>query len=154
MPYQLSSERFRRLAGVLVASDDARTRHRLSRIVSGDMALVATARSADEALELAVERGPQVCVVALDSPEQAEATLEEILDAVPGVRVILLSSLEDRNMFLEAMRAGAAGYMGVDTADDALASAVKDVLAGRAAVSPELLPALIGELHARRDPGG
>lgn len=55
-----------------------------------------------------------------------------------GVRVLVVSTIPDAEGVLSTIEAGAAGYITKDKELDVLVEAIRDVAAGRSAVSPEL----------------
>jgi two-component system NarL family response regulator len=64
--------------------------------------------------------------------------VSSIIKVSPNSRVVLLTSSESASDLLEAVKAGASGYMTKDTPLPRLVEAMKDVLNGGAAVSPAM----------------
>jgi DNA-binding NarL/FixJ family response regulator len=101
-----------------------------------DIALVATATTVSGFLE----QRPRADVVLLDlnlrDYTDPAANVAAVLAA--GHRVLVVSTIPDPGYVLAAIEAGASGYITKDNDLPALADAIREVAAGRAAVSPEL----------------
>jgi DNA-binding NarL/FixJ family response regulator len=126
---------------VLIADDDRLTRAGL-RLVLGqetDIEVVGEARNGVEAVDLARRLQPDLVLMDLRMPQM------DGLDATRAVKVeglarsvLILSMVEDPDILLEAVRAGAVGYV-LKTADEAeLRFAVRQALAGELAVDPPM----------------
>ena len=76
------------------------------------MRVVGTAADGREAIHLASEQAPDVVVMDISMPQVdgIEAT-RFIVGRDPGVRVVMLTMNEDDDMVLDAIRAGASGYL-------------------------------------------
>src|SRR3954469_13048827 len=136
-------------ARVLIAAADPLVRRALETVLAApDFELVAETASAGEALALAREQAPHVALVdaMLEDGDGLELA-ENIVREAPETRVIVLSSSDDDNKALRALRGGARGYLRKDIELDALPRAVNGVLAGEAAVSRRLSMRVIDELR-------
>src|SRR5579871_685222 len=126
-------------ARILIADDDRLTRAGL-RLVLGqdvDIDVVGEARDGVEAVELARKLQPDLVLMDLRMPNMdgLEATRALKVDGLAR-SVLILSMVEDPDLLLEAVRAGAVGYV-LKTADEAeLRFAVRQALAGELAVDP------------------
>src|SRR5687767_114235 len=109
-----------------------------------DVEIVGTASNGAEGLELARRHRPDVVLmdVEMDVMNGIDAT-REIVRAVPGVRVVMLTANDDQATILDAMESGAVGYLTKDkTLIDDVVSAVRRAHGGEI-----MLPtALIGRL--------
>lgn len=138
---------------VLVADDHPLWRQTLRGLLdSGDVAtVVAEAGDGAEAVAMAAEHRPDVVLMDIDMPNLSgiEAT-RAISSAHDDVKVLMLSSLKDRDEVLAALRAGASGYL-IKTAGPAdVADAIARVHRGELAFPPELSSIVLAEL---RSPG-
>jgi DNA-binding NarL/FixJ family response regulator len=97
-----------------------------------DLTVVAEADDGLAALALAREKLPDVAVLDITMPGMngLEVTRHLAREA-PSVRVIILSMHSDRRYVLEALRAGARGYLLKDAGFEDLLVAVRTVAAGR-----------------------
>ena len=97
---------------VLVADDHAVVRDGLEQLVrsADDLEFVGGAGDGGEAVDLGVERRPDVVVMDLSMPglDGIEAT-RRLVKRVPGVQVVVLTSFSDRGRILGALEAGAVG---------------------------------------------
>jgi DNA-binding NarL/FixJ family response regulator len=128
-------------ARILIADDDRLTRAGL-RLVLGqeaDIEVVGEARDGAEAVELARQLQPDLVLMDLRMPnlDGLEATRAVKVEGLAR-SVLILSMVEDPDLLLEAVRAGAVGYV-LKTADEAeLRFAVRQALAGELAVDPPM----------------
>jgi DNA-binding NarL/FixJ family response regulator len=122
-----------RTARVLIADDQTLFRRGLARLLEEDprIALVGEAKDGLEAVQKAAALEPDVVLMDLRMPglEGAEAT-EQIIRHNPAVKVLILSTFEADNYVLQALRAGASGYILKDAEPAAIASSIMAVLSG------------------------
>jgi DNA-binding NarL/FixJ family response regulator len=124
---------------VLVVDDHPALRTGLTQLLeaSGDLRVVAGARDGAEGVRLAAAHAPDVVLMDLELPmlDGAGAT-REILRRVPGARVVVLTSFSDRPRILEALEAGAVGYLLKDAEPEELVRAVRAAADGDAPLDP------------------
>jgi DNA-binding NarL/FixJ family response regulator len=107
------------------------------------------AGSLDEALAAAAEHHPDVALVAADLAGGGTETVRRLLSLYPRVRVIVLSSQLGGDELLEAVLAGATGYLAKDMSLDRLPHAVRGVLDGEVALPRLHADKLLAELRRR-----
>jgi DNA-binding NarL/FixJ family response regulator len=140
-------------AQVLICDDHEVLRHGLRAVLrwAPDLAVVAEAADADRALELATELRPDVTLLGLGTRGSAMIELVRALTAT-GTRVVLLGEAGNGGDLVEALRAGARGYVYTTVSSDRLVEGVRAVLRGEtlldAAVTGELLHHLDGARSA------
>ncbi|MGW4161353.1 response regulator [Streptomyces sp. NPDC004788] len=103
-----------------------------------ELRLVATAANVGGLLDLTGAAPPGIVLLDLllrDGSEPAD-NIRRLLRA--GSRVLVISTVPDRTRVIEALRAGADGYLTKDNDLPTLVAAIKDIAAGRGAHSPEL----------------
>jgi DNA-binding NarL/FixJ family response regulator len=107
-----------------------------------------TARSGEEALELVSERHPDVVLLdlSMSGMDGIEAT-RRILAIEPDVRVVILTSFSDQARILEALVAGAIGYLLKDAEPRDLLNGIRAAARGEAPLAPRAASAV---LAARR----
>lgn len=76
----------------------------------------------------------------------AVRTTAAIRDRVPRCRVLILSNNDNNNTLLNALEAGASGYLSKDSALDELIGATRAVHAGRILIPPHMLGPLLSTL--------
>lgn len=136
-------------ARVLICDDHEVLRHGLRAVLRAapDLRVVAEATDAGEALTLAAERHPDVTLLGLATQGPAIPELVRALTTT-GTRVVLLGEAGSGEDMVEALRAGARGYVHTTVRPDRLVEGVRAVLRGEtlldAAVTGELLHQLDG----------
>ena len=119
---------------VLIADDHAVMREGIRHVLcrSPGFEVVAEADSGPEALRLAQEHVPDVVLLDISMPSGGGLDIApELRRTVPESRILILSVHDDREQILQAVRAGAQGYLLKDTAPEQLAEAIRRVHAGR-----------------------
>ncbi|MEZ5165634.1 MAG: response regulator transcription factor [Acidimicrobiales bacterium] len=133
---------------VLVADDHALYRRGLvMELEDGDgLDVIAEATSGEEAVELGAALAPDVIVMDVRMPGIGgiEAT-RRLVDAMPSVRVLMLTVSDDADDLLEAVKAGAVGYLLKESAVETIGSSVRGVALGHSFVPPELAGRLLDE---------
>jgi DNA-binding NarL/FixJ family response regulator len=135
---------------VLVADDQAVVRDGLVLLLSTaeDIDVVAVAADGAQAVELAMRELPAVALVDLRMPRLDGAGVTAALAAqAPAVRVLILTTYDDDEAVLPALRAGAAGYLTKDTTGEALLAAIRDVAAGRTVLDATVQARLVALLR-------
>jgi DNA-binding NarL/FixJ family response regulator len=139
---------------VVLAEDHALVRAGLERLLAatGDIDVVGSATNGAEAVTLAVELGPDVVLMDLAMPEMdgREAT-RRITAEAPAVNVVVLTSFSDRDRILEALDAGAVGYLLKDAEPDELVRGVRAAARGESPLAPKAAHALIRARTATRE---
>ena len=141
---------------VAVADDHALVRAGFSVLLDAEpgVEVVGVATNGREAVELARAQRPQVVLMDIRMPEVdgIEATRQIAADpALDGVRVLILTTFELDEYIVDALRAGASGFLIKDTEPVELVRAVKVVAAGDSLLSPSVTRRLIGEFVDRSD---
>ncbi len=133
-----SSERHQ-TTRVVLADDQRLVRESLAMLLGllAGVELVATASDGQEALELVAKHQPDVVLMDLRMPRMdgIEAT-RRLRESHPEVGVIALTTFADDESVLEALRAGALGYLTKDASSEDIATAIVTVAAGEAALDP------------------
>jgi DNA-binding NarL/FixJ family response regulator len=140
---------------VLIAEDHAVVRKGLAELVGGadDIEVVGAAADGDEAVELATELEPDVVLMDLSMPgmDGIEAT-RAVVGKLPGTRVVALTAFSDRRRVLEALDAGAIGYLLKDVEPEDLFEAVRAAARGESPLAPKAASALVSERTERQAP--
>jgi DNA-binding NarL/FixJ family response regulator len=124
---------------VLLADDHALVRAGIRSLLNAmaEVQVVGEASSGEEALELAARQLPDVVLMDIAmrgiTGLEAAATMRERL---PQVRVVILSMHSGEEYVLQALRAGAAGYLLKDAATGELELALRSVMRGESWLSP------------------
>lgn len=134
---------------VLLAEDLALIRRGIRSELSSveDVEVVGEAESADEAVRLARELKPNVVLMdqGMAEGDELEST-REIKRSIPEIEVIIMTDRLDDAKALQAIEAGATGYVLKDIPGANLAAAIRSVCNGRAFLHPEITRKLIDRL--------
>ena len=71
----------------------------------------------------------------------------EIIESLPGTRVIMLTASTDEDAVIEAMSAGATGYLQKVAGKDRLLATIRDVAAGELRVPTDIVMRTIGKMR-------
>jgi DNA-binding NarL/FixJ family response regulator len=126
---------------VLLADDQTLVRAAFAMLVDSDpeMAVVGQAGTGAEAVALAIESRPDVILMDIRMPglDGIEATRRVVADAgLTATRVLILTTYDTDDDVLDALRAGASGFVVKDTRPADLLAAIRTVAAGEALLSP------------------
>jgi DNA-binding NarL/FixJ family response regulator len=114
-----------------------------------------TAGDGAQALRVAAATRPQVVLLDLNLPDLSGAEVtRRLMAADPSVRVVILSASADRQDVLDAMTAGASGYLVKSAQFGELLSAVRSAAAGEAVFTPGLAGLVLGEYRRLAAGGG
>ena len=111
--------------------------------------VLAEAKSADEAVAAAVKHQPDVCILAVDLPGNGITAAMQIHEALPETKIVMLTWSERDEDLIEAVRAGADGYLLKTMSAARLPYAVRGVIEGEAALPRRLTASLIREFRDR-----
>lgn len=142
---------------LLLADDQAMVRSGLRLILEAesDIVVVAEADNGEEACRLARRHKPDVVLMDIRMPvmDGLEAT-RQIAEAVPGTRVIVLTTFDVDDYVYGALRAGASGFLLKDAGGDQLIDAIRVVASGEALIAPSVTKRLIAEFAKRPESEG
>lgn len=141
--------------GVLVVDDQTLFRSGLAQLLDRDPRLKVVGEAADgeEAVAMARELGPDVVLMDLKMPklDGIEAT-RRLLQANPETKVLILSTFETDGYVLQAMRAGAQGYVLKDSQPEAIASSILAVVAGERVLAGAVAERVVGMITGSATP--
>lgn len=111
-----------------------------------DLEVVGTAASGREALAVVEQLRPDVVLMDVRMPQlDGVAATRELLQRLPGLGVIILTTFDDDEYVFEGLKAGARGYMLKDTSAEEIVAAVRAVAAGEALIQPSIARKVVAE---------
>ena len=139
---------------VLIADDHGIVRSGVKLLLDRqpDIEVVAEAEDGIEAVEKTIEHRPDVAVLDVSMPRMTglQAT-HEIKQQAPDTQVLILSMHDDERYLFEALRAGAAGYVMKQAADQDLVDAVRAAGRGEPFLTASAQQTLIRDFLDRGD---
>jgi DNA-binding NarL/FixJ family response regulator len=143
---------------VLLADDHTIVREgvRLCLEAMGDIAVVGEAEDGQEAVQMAMQLRPDVAVVDLTMPRlNGVDAIRQIKRDLPSTEVVVLSVHDSEAYVVQALRAGAAGYVLKRNAATELAAAIRAAHEGQAYLHPSVARRVIDDylsrIHASED---
>jgi DNA-binding NarL/FixJ family response regulator len=135
---------------VLLADDHHLFREGLRQLLeaTGEITVVGEASNGEEAIRFAKERDPRVVLMDINMPvvDGIRAT-EAVTRSCPNTSVIVLTMFWEDDYAIQAVRAGAKGYLLKNARSEEVIRAVRLAAAGGSAIDPSLAPVLLREYH-------
>lgn len=121
--------------------------------LAGDIAIVAEAADGEEAIPIICRERPQVVLLDLRMPKKGGVDVLRELHAAGALPpTIVLTTFDDDEALIEAVRAGAKGYLLKDVSLERLAEAIRVVASGDSMIRPAVTERVLRGLeHVRRD---
>jgi two-component system response regulator NreC len=127
---------------IVLADDHAVVRSGLRMVLDREAGfeVVSEAGDAESAVRTVLGHKPTVLVLDLNMPGELTSldAIPRVAEVSPATRVVVLTMQEDPEFARQALRAGAAGYVLKEAADDELVDAVRRVAAGDTYLNPSL----------------
>jgi two-component system response regulator NreC len=139
---------------VLIADDHKMMREGLRLLLRGapDVVVVGEADDGEAAVALAKQLVPQVVLMDVDMKGMdGLAALREIRRVLPDVRVLILTMYGERDLLLQALDAGAGGYLTKEAASQDLLDAIRVVASGEIYVRPSAARLLASAVVSQKD---
>ena len=111
-----------------------------------DLELVGQGATADDAVGLSRGLSPDVILMDQDLPGNSFLAIRTIREILPQIEIIIMTRRLDDAKALQAVEAGATGYVLKDIPLDNLTAAIRSVCNGRAFFHPEITRKLVGRL--------
>lgn len=131
----------------LLIADRVPTRVGIRMALNGDVEVCAEAGDAEQAIRAAKRAQPDVCLVGEDLSGGAIAAVRGVSRAAPNAAVVVLDRSPDVDNLLEAVRAGAVGYVPGTVDAERLRRIVRAVAAREAVVPRSMVLDLLLELR-------
>jgi DNA-binding NarL/FixJ family response regulator len=153
MPTQPDSTQRQRPITVVVVDDEQMIRGALTQTLTrGGLDLVGEAANAQDALRLVVDVRPDVVLMDLRLPDSAGVqAIEQLALLAPASRILILTRTE-QNRVIEAIVAGASGYILKSAPPNAIIAAVKATAAGESVISSQIAGKVLQRIRERDIP--
>lgn len=120
---------------VLLADDQKMIRQGFGYVIGlqPDMMLIGEASGGKEAIDMAIERHPDVILMDIQMPGMSgiEAT-QEIMKRLPETKIVILTTFDDQEYIYQGIRSGAIGYLLKDAEVEDMLEAVRSAFRGEA----------------------
>jgi DNA-binding NarL/FixJ family response regulator len=133
---------------MLLIADHPATRLGIRMALASDVRVIAEVDDAEQSIRTAKRLQPDVVLIGRDVAGQRLAGVRGICRAAPNAAVIVLAQDRDVDDMLDAVRAGAVGYMPGPIDAERLRTIVRAVAAGEAVVPRGMVLELMLELRA------
>jgi len=115
-----------------------------------DVELVGSADGGEAAVEQATAQKPDVLLLDLSMPDlDGIEVTRRVAAASPGTRVVLFTSFSDRDQILQALDAGAIGYLLKDAEPEAIHDALRAAARGESPLAPKAAAELLASRAER-----
>ena len=141
---------------LVLVDDHDLVREGIRAVVEGepDMVVVGEAHNGRQALEVCLEERPDLVLMDVRMPEMdGLAATRAIKERLPETSVVMVTMHESPDYLLEAIKAGAAGYILKDAAGERLVEAVRRTLEGEAPLSEGLAMQLLRRMVNENEQG-
>lgn len=136
----------------LVADDHPIVRGGIVALLSADPGIEVVGEAADglTAVRLARELKPDIVLMDLQMPGMdGAAATEKILSEDPSIRILVLTTYESDDQILDAIGAGASGYLLKAAPREEILAGVHSVAAGDTVLSPSIAKTLVSQVRRR-----
>lgn len=140
---------------VFVVEDQTKILKNQLKLLEGhpDLSIIGTALSGETALEEVARLKPDVLLLDLGLPRMSGIDVTRAVKAsMPGVEILIFTIFDEEDKVLEAVQAGASGYLLKGTPADKMIEAIKEVSAGGTVIQPSLARRLLKHFRVGETP--
>ena len=140
---------------LLIVEDQVRILERQRRLLEAQpqLEVVGTARNGVDAVELCGSLQPDVVLLDLGLPDiDGIAVTKQIRQRWPAIEVLIFTIFDDEARVLDAVRAGASGYLLKGAPAERIVEALRDVHQGGSVIQPQLARALLRRFQPPASP--
>jgi len=140
---------------VCLVEDQTLVREGISRLLAlaGDIEMVATAADSDEGIDIVLTHNPDVLLLDLKLPGRSGIhVLNELRDKGQQPPTLILTTFDEDSLLIEAMRAGAKGYLLKDVSLNQLVTGIRTVADGGTLLFPAITERLLKNFSAKLPP--
>lgn len=139
---------------VMIVDDQRLMREGLKTILDleWELSVVSLAENGRDALEKINMEQPDVVLMDIRMPVMDGVECTGILkQRFPSIKVLILTTFDDDEYIIEALKNGAEGYLLKDLSSEKLVSSIKDVCSGNAIMQPEIAAKLVSHITGTRN---
>ena len=119
--------------------------------MTGDLRVVGTASNGAEAIELEEQLRPDVVLLDIKMPGMDGVEVARVLRSRrPPIKIVMLTTFDDRELIASALNAGADGYLLKDVESEQIVQAVRSAARGHVLISGDLAQELTHSNQATR----
>lgn len=140
---------------LLIVEDQVRILERQRRLLEAqpELEVIGTARNGVDAVELCGTLQPDVVLLDLGLPDiDGIAVTKQIRQRWPSIEVLIFTIFDDEARVLDAVRAGASGYLLKGAPAERIVEALRDVHQGGSVIQPQLARALLRRFQPPASP--
>jgi two-component system response regulator DesR len=130
-----------RTLNILLAEDVAMVRGALVALIElePDLKVVSAIERGDDIVPTALAHQPDIAIIDIDLPGlDGLSAAAELHEAMPECKVLILTNLGRAGTLRRALTAHVSGYMLKDAPPEQLATAIRNIMAGRRVIDPQL----------------
>jgi len=114
--------------------------------------IAASVDSGEDCVQLVNEKKPDVVLLDMRMPDLSGiGVLKTLREHKLNMPVVMLTTSTEESDLVESLRAGAQGYLLKDMEPDALVIALRDIVAGKTVVAPDLAPILAKAVQGKNE---
>ena len=133
---------------ILIADDHRLVRHGVRKMIEehDGWTVVGEAQDGRALIDLAIEKQPDVVVLDLAMPTMSGIdAIRELVQRMPAIPVLVLSMHTEEPYVVQALEAGARGYLLKDSAETDLVRAIEAVAEGKSFLSPAVAAVMLDD---------
>lgn len=134
---------------VMIADDQRLMREGLKTLLElePDLSVVGLAENGEDVLNQIEDSGPDVILMDIRMPRMDGVECTRILkQRYPELKILILTTFDDDEFIIEALRSGASGYILKDLSSEKLIGAIRDAVQGNSIMQPEIAAKVISHL--------
>jgi DNA-binding NarL/FixJ family response regulator len=135
---------------VAVIDDHTIVRNGLVQLLDSDPAVevIGAAGDGESAIELCIEQAPDIALMDLSMPGMGGIEATRVIgERAPGVQVVVLTSFMDRERVVEALAAGAIGYLLKDAEPEEVLRAIHSAARGESPIDSRAARTMLSAQH-------